>query len=90
MPPAEFIPILKTSGLIIPVGEWVVRQACTEAANWPANVRVAVNVSVVQFNSPGFVKQISRTLEKTGFSGSRLELRADRVSSTRRQFERIG
>ena len=74
VPPAEFIPILESSGLIIPVGEWVVRKACSDAASWPNNVRVAVNVSVVQFNSPGFVRQISNTLEKTGFPGRRLEL----------------
>jgi diguanylate cyclase (GGDEF)-like protein len=74
VPPAEFIPVLESSGLIVPVGEWVVRQACSDAATWPDNVRVAVNVSVVQFNSPGFVKQITATLEKAGFPGRRLDL----------------
>ena len=72
--PAEFIPVLESSGLIIPVGEWVLLQACTEAASWPIDVRVAVNVSVVQFSSPGFVNQIGRTLAKTGLLGRRLEL----------------
>jgi diguanylate cyclase (GGDEF)-like protein len=74
VPPAEFIPILESSGLIVPVGEWVLRQACAEAASWPADVRVAVNVSVVQFNSPGFVRQVAKTIEKAGLPGGRLEL----------------
>ena len=78
--PAEFIPVLEFSGLIIPVGEWVLLQACTEAASWPIDVRVAVNVSVVQFSSPGFVSQIGRTLAKTGLLGRRLELELTKSS----------
>ncbi len=72
--PAEFIPVLESSELIVPVGEWVLRQACAEAARWPAHVRVAVNVSGVQFNCPGFVKQIARVLRNTGLAAGRLEL----------------
>jgi diguanylate cyclase (GGDEF)-like protein len=74
IPPAEFIPILESSELIIPVGEWVLRQACKEALHWPAHVRVSVNVSVVQFNRPDFVDQVGKVLADTGFSGRRLEL----------------
>ncbi len=74
LPPAEFIPILESSGLIVPVGEWVLQQACAEAASWPRNVRVAVNVSGVQFNSTGFIKTVANALRKSGLAADRLEL----------------
>ena len=50
--PAEFVPVAEDSGLIGPIGEWVLRTACAEAAGWPRGVRVAVNVSPLQFASP--------------------------------------
>ena len=49
--PLEFIPVAEETGLIVPLGEWVLRQACTEAARWPKQVTVAVNLSPAQFNS---------------------------------------
>src|SRR5262249_34297298 len=49
VPPAEFIPVAEESGLIIEIGEWVLREACREAATWPLPLRVAVNVSAIQF-----------------------------------------
>src|SRR5262249_61901343 len=51
VPPAEFITIAEESGLIIPLGEWVLRKALADAARWPEHVRVAVNLSPVQFRS---------------------------------------
>jgi len=56
--PAEFIPIAEETGLIIPLGEWVLRTACAEAANWPDDVRVAVNVSSVQLTSQNSVNVV--------------------------------
>jgi EAL domain-containing protein (putative c-di-GMP-specific phosphodiesterase class I) len=53
--PAEFIPIAEETGLIVPLGEWVLRQACTEAARWPNNVVIAVNLSPAQFKSRNLV-----------------------------------
>ena len=50
--PAEFIPVAEETGLIVALGEWVLRTACAEAATWPDHVRVAVNLSPVQFESP--------------------------------------
>src|ERR1043165_7372287 len=47
--PAEFIPLAEEIGLIVPIGDWVLKQACCEAANWPKKVRVAVNLSPAQF-----------------------------------------
>ena len=49
VPPAEFIPLAEEIGLIIPIGEWVLRQACTEAAAWPHHIKIAVNLSPAQF-----------------------------------------
>src|SRR6185295_83818 len=53
VPPSEFIPIAEETGLIVPLGEWVLREACKDAAAWPASVRVAVNLSPVQFRNRG-------------------------------------
>ena len=57
---AEFIPIAEETGLIEEIGDWVLRTACAEAANWPDHVRVAVNVSPVQFRSRALSRQVSR------------------------------
>jgi diguanylate cyclase (GGDEF)-like protein len=70
--PNEFIPLAEENGLIVPIGEWVLREACREAARWPAHLKVAVNVSVVQFKSPGLLQSISEALEAAGLDGSRL------------------
>jgi diguanylate cyclase (GGDEF)-like protein len=72
--PAEFIPIAEETGLINQLGNWVLRQACTEAANWPEEVRVAVNVSPVQFKSQTLVLNVATALSASGLAASRLEL----------------
>jgi diguanylate cyclase (GGDEF)-like protein len=73
IPPAKFIPIAEHSELIIPLGEWVLRQACMEAKAWPG-LALAVNVSPLQFRRPDFVKVVARILAETGFAPQRLEL----------------
>jgi len=73
IPPAKFIPIAEHSELIIPLGEWVLRQACLEAKTWPG-LTLAVNVSPLQFRRPDFVKVVARILAETGFPPQRLEL----------------
>ena len=73
IPPAKFIPVAEHSELIIPLGEWVLRQACLEAKAWPA-LTLAVNVSPLQFRRPDFVKVVARILAETGFPPERLEL----------------
>jgi diguanylate cyclase (GGDEF)-like protein len=72
--PAKFIPLAEEAGLIGPIGEWVLRTALEEAAHWPDNVRVAVNLSPLQFNDPGVVAMVARHLEETGVRAERLEL----------------
>jgi diguanylate cyclase (GGDEF)-like protein len=72
--PSEFIPLAESAGLIGPLGEWVLRKACAEAAAWPADVKVAVNLSPVQFHSSKLVASVLGALAASGLAPSRLEL----------------
>ena len=74
VPPAEFIPIAEETGLIIPLGEWVLQGACQETANWPTNIKVAVNLSPVQLNSRNFTEVVVNALASSGMSANRLQL----------------
>ncbi len=74
VPPLEFIPIAEETGLIVPIGEWVLHRACAEAAEWPPEFAVAVNVSPAQFRSGTFVEAVSSALAKSNLQPSRLEL----------------
>jgi len=74
VPPSEFIPLAEETGLINQLGEWVLTTACRDAASWPHDVRVAVNVSPVQIKSPGLVLNIVRILAESGLHARRLEL----------------
>ena len=73
IPPSRFIPIAEHSGLIIELGEWMLRRACLEGRNWP-NLAVSVNVSPLQFRRSDFVEVVERILTETDFDASRLEL----------------
>ena len=73
IPPSEFIPIAENSGLIIELGEWVLRRACLDGNAWPS-VFIAVNVSPLQFRRADFVDVVERILAETGFDPTRLEL----------------
>jgi diguanylate cyclase (GGDEF)-like protein/PAS domain S-box-containing protein len=72
--PAEFIPVAEDIGLIVAIGEWVLREACNEAVKWPADVKVAVNLSPVQFRSRNLVQVVISALANSGLSPKRLEL----------------
>ena len=72
--PAEFIPVAEECGLIEPLGEWVLRTACADAAIWPRDVRVAVNVSPIQFANPAFPGLVTSALAHSGLPAGRLEL----------------
>jgi diguanylate cyclase (GGDEF)-like protein/PAS domain S-box-containing protein len=72
--PAEFIPVAEDTGLIVELGEWVLRTACAEAATWPGHIRVAVNVSPVQLKSQTLALKIMGALAASGLPASRLEL----------------
>jgi diguanylate cyclase (GGDEF)-like protein len=72
--PAEFIPIAEETGLIIQLGDWVLNTACIEAASWPDHIRVAVNVSPIQFKSETLALNVATALATSGLAPCRLEL----------------
>ena len=72
--PDSFIPIAEESGLIDEIGEWVLREACAEAQQWPETIKIAVNLSPLQFKSFKLVDTVSKTLAATGLGPNRLEL----------------
>jgi diguanylate cyclase (GGDEF)-like protein len=74
VPPTDFISVAEDTGLIIGIGEWVMHEACRQAAHWPDHVRVAVNVSPLQFRNSGFRNVIFQALSRSGLSPDRLEV----------------
>jgi EAL domain-containing protein (putative c-di-GMP-specific phosphodiesterase class I) len=74
VPPGVFIPIAEECGAIKQIGEWVLREACREAASWPRDLSVSVNLSPVQFRQGDLIAMIQSILVETGLSGRRLEL----------------
>jgi len=72
--PSEFIPVAEECGLIVPLGEWAMNEACRAAAKWPKHVSIAVNLSSVQFEKPGLVDVVADALANSGLEASRLEL----------------
>ncbi len=97
--PAEFIPIAEETGLIVPLGEWVLRQACADARKWPATVKLAVNLSPVQFRNRNLVSVVINALAASRLSAARLELEiteaallqnADSIVGTLQQLRELG
>jgi diguanylate cyclase (GGDEF)-like protein len=72
--PADFVPIAEETGFIVPLGEWVLRRACQEAANWPVDIKVAVNLSPVQLKNKNFVELVMNVLANSGLAADRLQL----------------
>jgi EAL domain-containing protein (putative c-di-GMP-specific phosphodiesterase class I) len=72
--PVDFIPVAEETGLIVPIGEWVLSQACLEAARWPENVGIAVNLSAYQFRSESLPRAVTDALTRANLSPRRLEL----------------
>ena len=74
MSPAAFIPVAEEVGLIVPIGVWVLRQACAAAVAWPDGMQVSVNLSPAQFRGQGLVETVAEALRETGLAPERLEL----------------
>ena len=72
--PAEFIPIAEETGLIVPLGEWVLNTACQEAVNWPDHIKVAVNLSPAQLNNRNLLNMVTEALASSGMSAHKLQL----------------
>jgi diguanylate cyclase (GGDEF)-like protein/PAS domain S-box-containing protein len=99
VPPATFIPIAEESGIIIPIGEWILREACREAASWPHPLQVAINLSPVQFRHGDLASLVHAVLLETGLAPHRLELEItegvligdfDRALSILRRLKALG
>ncbi|MDQ0473254.1 bifunctional diguanylate cyclase/phosphodiesterase [Labrys wisconsinensis] len=99
VPPSLFIPIAEESGTILPIGEWVLRTACREAAGWSQPLGIAVNVSPVQIHNAGFARVVHEILLETGLTPQRLELEItetalirdlNRALATLRQLKALG
>jgi diguanylate cyclase (GGDEF)-like protein len=74
IPPLSFIPLAEENGLIVKIGEWVMRTACKEAASWPGEIIVAVNVSPLQFKADTLLDTVSSALRRSGLPAHRLEI----------------
>ncbi len=74
IPPMEFIPVAEETGLIVAIGEWVLREACRTAARWPSNLKVAVNLSVSQFRHNSLLASVVSALDESGLRPERLEI----------------
>src|SRR6202041_415754 len=74
IPPLDFIAVAEETGLIVPIGDWVLRQACAEAATWPSDVKIAVNLSPIQFKNKSLMLTVISALAASGLSANRLEL----------------
>ncbi|WP_428483779.1 EAL domain-containing protein [Rhodopila sp.] len=97
--PGEFIPLAEETGLIVPIGEWVLRRACADAASWPDGIKVAVNVSAIQFRSSRLAEAVNDALTDAGLPAQRLELEvtesvllrdSDATLATLHQLRRLG
>lgn len=97
--PGQFIPLAEATGLIVPLGEWILQRACADAASWPAHMKVAVNISAVQFKRGNLFDVILCTLVETGLAPERLELEITETSllenqdahlTTIRQLKNLG
>jgi diguanylate cyclase (GGDEF)-like protein len=74
VPPAQFIPVAEDIGLIVQIGDWVLKQACNDAARWPGKLKVAVNLSAAQFRNPMLPLSVVSALAHSGLAATRLEL----------------
>ncbi|HEX8047403.1 putative bifunctional diguanylate cyclase/phosphodiesterase [Rhizobium sp.] len=72
--PMEFIPVAEETGMIVPIGEWVLREACRTAAQWPSHLKIAVNLSVYQFRHASLLATVVSVLDETGLRPERLEI----------------
>ncbi len=97
--PNHFIPVAEESGLIIPIGRWVLHEACTQAASWPERYRVGVNLSPVQFCDEYLIQEVESALARSGLAPQRLELEITegvlihddrRALNTLRELKKLG
>ena len=88
--PADFVPIAEETGLIVSIGEWVLRKACKETANWPQNVKVAVNLSPAQLKSKNLMAIVMSALDDSGLQAARLQLEITETMLMQNTFATLG
>jgi diguanylate cyclase (GGDEF)-like protein len=89
IPPADFISFAEETGLIVPIGEWALRQACKEAAKWPGSLSVAVNLSPIQFKERDICQTVTDALVRSGLPPDRLELEITESALLRNQVSTL-
>lgn len=89
IPPDRFIPLAEETGLINALGEWVLRQACADAVNWPSSIKIAVNLSPTQFQNPDLVCHVATILADSGLPAHRLELEITETVLLQRSHENL-
>jgi diguanylate cyclase (GGDEF)-like protein len=87
--PDHFLPLAESTGLIVPIGNWVLQRACAEAASWPSHIKIAVNISAVQFKKGNLFDVILCTLVETGLAPDRLELEITETALLENQEEHL-
>lgn len=99
IPPSTFVPIAEETGLIVPLGEWILKTACTYALGWPSDTKLAVNLSPAQFKTQDVFELVRRVLVETGLEPERLELEitestilqnTDKVIDTLSRLDQLG
>lgn len=89
IPPARFIPVAEHTGLILPLGEWIIKQACLDAASWPSHIKLAVNVSAIQFKRGNLPDVVMTSLLESGLSPRRLEIEVTETALLEQQSEQL-
>ncbi len=89
IPPTRFIPVAERTGLILPLSEWIIHQACQDAATWPGNLRVAVNVSAMQFKRGSLFECVMQALFRSGLNPRRLQIEVTETALLEHQTEQL-
>jgi diguanylate cyclase (GGDEF)-like protein len=89
IPPGDFIPLAEETGLIVRIGQWVLQQACADAAKWPAAINVAVNLSPVQLATPELLQVVRSALVESGLAPERLELEITETALFRHEVDYV-
>ena len=89
IPPSQFIPVAENTGLILPLSEWIIRQACQDAAAWPARINLAVNVSAIDFQRGNLFDVVMKALLQSGLNPRRLQIEVTETALLEHQTQQL-